>query len=165
MELKQRRLENGWSQQQLAEISGLSVRTVQRIENGDTPGLETIKALSASFGISSSEFQNGSNAIQEHTDMQNQNPKIVHDLGFLASIDRAWKRVIIHIGVFAFFMTWLVVLDRFIGLGGDIVGIIAVIWGPLLAYHAISALNGMGNEPSKGDGDNSANKVGAKTET
>jgi transcriptional regulator with XRE-family HTH domain len=163
MELKQRRLDNGWSQQQLAEISGLSVRTVQRIENGETPGLETINALSASFGISSSEFQNGSNAVQEHTHMQNQNSKIVHDLGFLASIDRAWKRVIIHFAVFAFFMTWLVVLDRFVGLGGDIVGIVAVIWGPLLAYHAIFALNGMWNEPIKGVDEDTSDKARGKT--
>jgi transcriptional regulator with XRE-family HTH domain len=155
MDLKQRRLENSWSQQQLAEISGLSVRTVQRIENGETPGLETIKALSASFGISSSEFQNGSIAVQEHVDMQpqKQNQKIVHDLGFLASLTKAWKRVIMHFAVFMFFMTWLIVLDRFVGLGGEIVGFVAVVWGPLLVYHAISALTGSGTDFNKADVD------------
>jgi hypothetical protein len=74
-----------------------------------------------------------------------------------------WKRVIIHFAVFAFFMTWLVVLDRFVGLGGDIVGIVAVIWGPLLAYHAISALNGMGNEPIKGVDEDTSDKARGKT--
>jgi transcriptional regulator with XRE-family HTH domain len=28
------RLQRGWSQQQLAELSGLNVRTIQRIEKG-----------------------------------------------------------------------------------------------------------------------------------
>ncbi len=34
---KSLRLARAWSQEQLAELSGLSVRTVQRIENGDQP--------------------------------------------------------------------------------------------------------------------------------
>lgn len=43
------RLARAWSQEQLAELSGLSVRTVQRIENGDQPSLETLSALAAVF--------------------------------------------------------------------------------------------------------------------
>lgn len=47
--VKPLRLEKGWSQEQLAEIAGLSVRTIQRLENGGTSSLETAKALSAVF--------------------------------------------------------------------------------------------------------------------
>jgi len=46
------RLARAWSQEQLAELSGLSVRTVQRIENGDQPSLETLSALAAVFEVS-----------------------------------------------------------------------------------------------------------------
>ena len=46
------RLSRAWSQEQLAELSGLSVRTVQRIENGDQPSLETLSALAAVFEVS-----------------------------------------------------------------------------------------------------------------
>ncbi|QNQ23003.1 helix-turn-helix domain-containing protein (plasmid) [Kosakonia sp. SMBL-WEM22] len=46
------RLVRAWSQEQLAEMSGLSVRTVQRIENGDQPSLETLSALAAVFEVS-----------------------------------------------------------------------------------------------------------------
>jgi len=46
------RLARAWSQEQLAEVSGLSVRTVQRIENGDQPSLETLSALAAVFEVS-----------------------------------------------------------------------------------------------------------------
>lgn len=46
------RLERAWSQEQLAECSGLSVRTVQRLENGDTrPALESCKAIAAALGV------------------------------------------------------------------------------------------------------------------
>ncbi|STT48732.1 DNA-binding protein [Klebsiella pneumoniae] len=37
-QVKQLRLQRAWSQEQLAEMAGLSVRTIQRIENGETPG-------------------------------------------------------------------------------------------------------------------------------
>ena len=48
-DLKKMRLERHWSQEQLAEMSGLSIRTIQRIENGENAGLETLKALAAVF--------------------------------------------------------------------------------------------------------------------
>jgi len=45
------RLKRGWSQQQLAEASGLSVRTVQRIEAGEPASTETLKSLAAVFEV------------------------------------------------------------------------------------------------------------------
>ena len=45
------RLKRGWSQQQLAEASGLSVRTIQRIETGHPASVETLKSLAAVFEI------------------------------------------------------------------------------------------------------------------
>jgi transcriptional regulator with XRE-family HTH domain len=41
------RLQRGWSQEQLAEVAGLSARTIQRIERGQTPSAESLKALAA----------------------------------------------------------------------------------------------------------------------
>jgi len=51
------RLERAWSQEQLAEIAGLSVRTIQRLEQGQPVSLETTKALAASFDVPISHFQ------------------------------------------------------------------------------------------------------------
>ncbi|WP_237276469.1 XRE family transcriptional regulator [Tenacibaculum ovolyticum] len=48
-EIKEMRLERHWSQDQLAEMSGLSIRTIQRIENGENAGLESLKSLAAVF--------------------------------------------------------------------------------------------------------------------
>lgn len=45
------RLKHGWSQQQLAEASGLSVRTIQRIEAGDPASTESLKSLAAVFEV------------------------------------------------------------------------------------------------------------------
>lgn len=49
--LKNLRAKNGWSQEQLATISGVSSRTIQRIEKHGDCSLETKMALSAAFGI------------------------------------------------------------------------------------------------------------------
>jgi transcriptional regulator with XRE-family HTH domain len=51
-DIKKMRLERHWSQDQLSEMSGLSIRTIQRIENGENAGLESLKSLAAVFEIS-----------------------------------------------------------------------------------------------------------------
>ena len=52
MNVQKRRLEKGWSQEELARCSGLSTRTIQRIESGQKPGLESLKCLAAVFETS-----------------------------------------------------------------------------------------------------------------
>ena len=51
MQVQKLRLKKGWSQQQLADFSGLSVRTVQRIEAGQPASTETLKSLAAVFEV------------------------------------------------------------------------------------------------------------------
>lgn len=51
MQVRQLRLQRGWSQEQLAERCGLSVRTIQRIENGRPPGLASAAALAQVFHV------------------------------------------------------------------------------------------------------------------
>ena len=51
------RLQRGWSQEQLAELSGLSVRTIQRIERGLPASTETLKSLASVFEIDFSTLQ------------------------------------------------------------------------------------------------------------
>ena len=51
------RLQRGWSQQQLADLSGLSVRTIQRLEQGQSASVESLKSLAAVFEIDFSELQ------------------------------------------------------------------------------------------------------------
>jgi transcriptional regulator with XRE-family HTH domain len=48
-DIKKMRLERHWSQDQLAEMSGLSIRTIQRIESGENAGLESLKSLASVF--------------------------------------------------------------------------------------------------------------------
>lgn len=47
--IRQFRQMRHWSQEQLAEISGLNVRTVQRVEQGDSASFDTRRALARAF--------------------------------------------------------------------------------------------------------------------
>jgi transcriptional regulator with XRE-family HTH domain len=51
MNVQKLRLQHGWPQQQLAELSGLSARTIQRIENGQPASAESLKSLASVFEI------------------------------------------------------------------------------------------------------------------
>ena len=57
MLIQKLRLQRGWSQEQLADLSGLSVRTIQRLERGQTASVESLKALGAAFGIDFSQLK------------------------------------------------------------------------------------------------------------
>ena len=49
MSIQRHRMNKGWSQEQLAEVSGLSVRTIQRVESGQAPSLETLRCFASVF--------------------------------------------------------------------------------------------------------------------
>lgn len=56
MDIKKLRLQRAWSQEQLAECSGISVRTIQRLEKGGQMSLESRKAIAATFDLDASDF-------------------------------------------------------------------------------------------------------------
>ena len=73
MNVQQRRLEKGWSQEELARHSGLSTRTIQRIEGGQKAGLESLKCLAAVFETSiSALMQEQTMTDQDQTDQPRQ---------------------------------------------------------------------------------------------
>ncbi|WP_417683435.1 helix-turn-helix domain-containing protein [Pseudidiomarina aquimaris] len=57
MLVRKLRLKNGWSQAQLAEMAGVTTRTIQRIERGHPASMETNKALAAVFEVDLSQLQ------------------------------------------------------------------------------------------------------------
>lgn len=57
MLIQKLRLQHGWSQEQLAELAGVSPRTIQRIESGRPASVETLKALAAVFEVDFASLQ------------------------------------------------------------------------------------------------------------
>ena len=95
MSIQKRRLDSGWSQEYLALHSGLSVRTIQRIEKGKRASLESLKCLAAVFETSVSKL------VQEQT-MTNTQTTNQH------FIDQVEKEAIAYVqNLKAFHMNWI----------------------------------------------------------
>ncbi len=54
--IKLERKKKAWSQEHLAEASGLGLRTIQRIETSNSASFESVKSISATLGIALSEI-------------------------------------------------------------------------------------------------------------
>ncbi|MCE9687858.1 helix-turn-helix domain-containing protein [Shewanella sp. AS16] len=59
MLIRKLRLQRGWSQEHLAQLTGLNTRTIQRVERGKPPSLETLNSLAAVFEIELNQLQEG----------------------------------------------------------------------------------------------------------
>lgn len=68
MIVRKLRLQRGWSQAQLAEMVGVATRTIQRIEQGQRPSLETARALASVFEVDLSTFQPEEPTMSTHAD-------------------------------------------------------------------------------------------------
>lgn len=63
--VKELRLEMGLTQSELSDISGVSLRTIQRIEMGKNATLDTARALAATFSLPSYHALNSDDKGQE----------------------------------------------------------------------------------------------------
>ena len=70
------RLQRGWSQDQLAEMADVSVRTIQRAERGHKLSLDTANAFASVFEVDISTFNyTEENTMNEPVDIQKDEEK------------------------------------------------------------------------------------------
>lgn len=70
MIVRKLRLKRGWSQNQLAEMAGVTTRTIQRVEQGHRPSMETCKALASVFEVELSLLQPEDEQMQNETELK-----------------------------------------------------------------------------------------------
>ena len=70
MIVRKLRLKRGWSQSQLAEMAGVTTRTIQRIEQGHRPSMETCRALASVFEVDLSLLQPGDEQMHNETELK-----------------------------------------------------------------------------------------------
>lgn len=58
MTILERRQGLGWTQEHLAQTSGISARTIQRLENGAAGGSDSLQALAAALGCDVTDLLN-----------------------------------------------------------------------------------------------------------
>jgi transcriptional regulator with XRE-family HTH domain len=129
------RLQRGWSQEQLAEVSGLSARTIQRIEKGQSASLETLKALAAAFGVEVSNLQESPMSQVESAPPFVPTRQAEEALA-LAHV-RKLKEVYAHATIYVVVIAFLFGLNLLVTGGGVWAIYPALGWGLGLAFHAM----------------------------
>lgn len=67
MIIRKYRIDRGWSQETLAELSDLSVRTIQRVERGGRASLDTMTALANAFDVPINDLSMEAEMYQQNT--------------------------------------------------------------------------------------------------
>lgn len=110
MDLAERRLQKGWSQENLAEHAGLSVRTIQRIEAGHAASLESLKCLAAVFETSVTQLMEESRMATENTTEHARPLREAQEREALEYVQNL-KGLYIHLLIFALLIPCLAVLN------------------------------------------------------
>jgi transcriptional regulator with XRE-family HTH domain len=74
MIVKRLRTKKGWSQDHLATLTGLSLRTIQRVEAGRSASMETVNSLSAVFETDITQFTEEINVIDKDAESWKEAP-------------------------------------------------------------------------------------------
>ena len=129
MVIRKLRLQRGWSQEQLAEMCDISVRTVQRLERGDTASTETLKAIAAVFDVHFSELQGEPPVMNDDTSISYEEKEAIEYV-------RDLKGFYSHAASYVLVMTFLLFVNL---TTTDYLWVIwpAMGWGLGLASHAL----------------------------
>jgi transcriptional regulator with XRE-family HTH domain len=82
MIIKKLRTQKGWSQEHLAALCGLNVRTIQRVENGNKASLETLQSLAAVFEVNVSVLTEEVTVIDKQSELWKAQPWLLRLLFF-----------------------------------------------------------------------------------
>ena len=134
MLIQKLRLQRGWSQEQLAELSGLSVRTIQRLERGQTASVESLKALASAFEIDFS-------SLKEPTMDTPAGEKLHSDEALALAHVRKVKGFYSHLFQFALIMGALAVLNLVVSPRYWWVGWVALFWGLGVIIHGLQVFD------------------------
>ena len=149
MLVRKLRLQRGWSQEHLAELVGVSVRTIQRIERGYSPGLETSKALASVFEVDVSTFTSEESTVNKNENLS-ESTAVTDDekeaMLYVKGIKEFYDHLLVYL-VFAVVFGFAMGDDNFVRLG--LLG-----WGVGLTIHGLVAfeklrLPGLGSDWEK----------------
>ena len=134
MLIQKHRLQRGWSQEQLAELSGLSVRTIQRLERGRAASAESLKALASAFEIDFS-------SLKEPTMDTPAGEKLRSDEALALAHVRKVKAFYAHLFQFVLIVSALAVLNAVTSPHYWWIGWVALFWGLGVVIHALQVFD------------------------
>jgi len=138
--IRELRKQKYWSQDQLAQMSGLSIRTIQRIERDQKAGLESLKALSAVFDIEISELQR--EAVDAVGIITSEQTDKVRKEAYAEGVKGLYK--LMAVAIFTLVSTFIFVLDDTTSWG--FIGLMAVSWGVIIGVYAMNTFDLFGDD-------------------
>jgi XRE family transcriptional regulator, regulator of sulfur utilization len=128
MIIRKLRLQRGWTQEHLAELTGLSVRSIQRLERGQSCSIETLNSLAAVFEVDRSVFKPGESPMAN-------DPPLTADEERAIQYVKGVKEFYGHVLMYLFFVT---VFGLVFGFKHPLIFWGAVGWGVGLAVHGLN---------------------------
>ncbi len=128
MIVRKLRLQRGWSQEHLAELTDVNVRTIQRMERGRKSSLETRSALAAVFEVDIATFEKGVMEMAETTQVTADEREAIE---FIKGVKEFYS----HLGMY---LVFAIVFSYAFGLENQMIlwGIIG--WGIGLMIHGLN---------------------------
>lgn len=147
MIIRKLRLKRGWSQEHLAHLTGLNVRTIQRLERGQNPSLETKKSLAAVFEVDISTFdiatENSTSGEQKMTEQETvklEKPlpveTIEQDEAEAIEYAKGIKEFLTHLLLFVVFIPFIIYKK---GIDDPTFYWLMIGWGIGLIFHGLNA--------------------------
>lgn len=107
MIVKKLRLQRNWSQEELAHFSGLSIRTIQRMEKGKPANVESYKSIAAVFEVNVEDIK-----PELAMNTESNNTLISREETEAFEYVQGLKAFYLHLMTFIVVMTFLVVLNH-----------------------------------------------------
>jgi transcriptional regulator with XRE-family HTH domain len=140
MLIQKLRLQRAWSQEQLAEVSGLSVRTIQRLERGQTASLESLKALASVFETDLSTLKE-STMDKSPPDVVSATAAVRPDEALALAHVRKVKGFYLHLIQFVAILAMLTILNLATSPSYLWIVWVAMFWGLGVVIHALQTFN------------------------
>jgi transcriptional regulator with XRE-family HTH domain len=114
MLLQKLRLQHGWSQEQLADLSGVSVRTIQRLEQGKPAATETLKNLGAVLNVQFHDLRTSNmDTTETYNDPQRPIQNLDTDEVMALRYARKLRGFYVHVMQFCFVILVMAVINYF----------------------------------------------------
>lgn len=93
------RRERGWTQERLAEASGVAVRTVQRLEGGNDASLETLSAIARALEVPVRELFDADEPSGADPGVRGLDQRIAIDQARRDAFSQGWRSLYAGVGV------------------------------------------------------------------
>lgn len=128
MIIRKLRLQRGWTQEHLAELTGLSVRSIQRLERGQAGSLETLNALAAVFEVERSVLNPGESVMSNESALTAEEAKAME---YVKGLRDFYAHVFMY-------LTFVIVFGFAFGFDRPLIYWGALGWGAGLAVHGLT---------------------------